>query len=75
MAIDEREGEEGNETQGINQSQTNKRINGKGNISLPPNGYILPGKMKLGNALNIPALNSVYLTSIATQNNTRLEFI
>ena len=75
MAIDEREGEEGNETQGINQSQTNKRINGKGNISLPPNGYILPGKMKLGNALNIPALNSVYLTSIAAQNNTRLEFI
>ena len=40
----------------------NKQMNK--NSSLPPNGYILPGKMKLGNSLNIPALNSVYLGSI-----------
>ena len=38
-------------------------MNESSNNSLPPNGYILPGKMRLGNALNVPALNSVYLTS------------
>ena len=40
-------------------------MNKNNNItSLPQSGYILPGKMKLGNSLNVPALNSVYLGSI-----------
>ena len=43
-------------------NSVNKQMNK--NSSLPPNGYILPGKMKLGNSLNVPALNSVYLGSI-----------
>ena len=31
-----------------------------GNESLPPNGYIVPGKMRLG-SINVPAPNSVHL--------------
>ena len=66
VVIDKREEEGGSSSvQTKNFSHLNKQMNGNSNIGLPPNGYILPGKMKLGNALNIPALNSVYLASIA----------
>ena len=66
VVIDKREEEGGSSvTQTKNLSHLDKQMNGNSNIGLPPNGYILPGKMKLGNALNIPAINSVYLASIA----------
>ena len=67
VVIDKREEKRGNNAkESKNQSDLNKEMNENGsNIGLPPNGYILPGKMKLGNALNIPALNSVYLASMS----------
>ena len=61
VLIDKREGNRNNSE---NKTDLPKHINTNSNIGLPPNGYILPGKMKLGNALNIPALNSVYLGSL-----------
>ena len=61
VLIDKREG---NRNSSENKTDLPKHINEGSNIGLPPNGYILPGKMKLGNALNIPALNSVYLGSL-----------
>ena len=61
VLIDKREG---NRNSSENKTDLPKHINESSNIGLPPNGYILPGKMKLGNALNIPALNSVYLGSL-----------
>ena len=63
MMIDKRETEGSVSAKNTSRS-LNEQMNSSRNISLPPNGYILPGKMKLGNALNIPAINSVYLASI-----------
>ena len=63
MMIDKREIEGSVSAKNTSRS-LNEQMNSSSNISLPPNGYILPGKMKLGNALNIPAINSVYLASI-----------
>ena len=63
MMIDKREAEGSVSAKNTSRS-LNEQMNSSSNISLPPNGYILPGKMKLGNALNIPAINSVYLASI-----------
>ena len=67
MAIDKREDKSGkNWSVANNSADMNKQMNRNSNISnLPPNGYILPGKMKLGNAINIPAINSVHLGSIS----------
>ena len=66
MVIDKREEKRGNNMSAKNSSANLNKLMSKGsNISnLPPSGYILPGKMKLGNSLNVPALNSVYLGSI-----------
>ena len=66
MVIDKREEKRGNHTSAKNNSANlNKLMNKNNNISsLPPSGYILPGKMKLGNSLNVAGLNSVNLGSI-----------
>ena len=71
VVIDKREG---NRNSSENKTDLPKHMNENSNIGLPPNEYILPGKMKLGNALNILALNSVYLGSIP-QNSRYNRFI
>lgn len=63
MVIDKCEETKGDNNGTKNVNELGKIMNESSNNSLPPNGYILPGKMRLGNALNVPALNSVYLTS------------
>ena len=63
MVIDKCEETKGDNNGTRNANELSKKMNETSKNSLPPNGYILPGKMRLGNALNVPALNSVYLTS------------
>ena len=46
------------------------QVKDESNDESPPSGYILPGKMKLGDSLNVPALNSVMKRKSGSSGNS-----